>query len=55
MQIKSKVVAEHRTAAHQHFQTRAISRVGLSKEEFSILVPGFSCCCDGCSSCSSGW
>jgi hypothetical protein len=55
MQIRSKVTAESRTAAQQHYNMRAMAAIHFSENEFNLLVPGFSSCCDGCSSCSSGW
>jgi len=55
MQLRTSSFAEDHTLGRQHYLSPNRRLVGPGQKELNILVPGFSSCCDGCSSCSSGW
>lgn len=54
MQLRVRGFTEIRTSGRQQFISRN-RMAALTKAEGNLFVPGFSTCCDGCSSCSSGW
>jgi hypothetical protein len=55
MQLRITSFAENHTAGRQYYLSSSQMLVGMMLANFNILVPGFSSCCDGCSSCSTGW